>query len=104
MYDSTREWIYCFLDFVHILKRKVQLCRLSEYFNADIWCDWISKSSQDKGILCYWILNGSQDRLLDTVDKVNCQLYWSGQMVIIVSLDVLLRAYQLTVIIILIVK
>ena len=37
------------------------VCRLSEYFYADIWCDWISKSSQDKNIVCYRILNGSQD-------------------------------------------
>ena len=33
--------------------------------------------------LCQWILDGlqdtSQDRLLDTVDKVNCQLQWPGQ-------------------------
>ena len=57
----TREWIYCILDIVHILKQTVQLCRLSEYFYADIWCEWISKSSQDKNILCYWILNRSQD-------------------------------------------
>ena len=46
-----------------------------------------------------------QDRLLDTVDKLNCQLHWSSQIgFIIVSLYVLLRACQLTVIIILIVK
>ena len=33
----------------------------------------------------------SQDRLLDTVDKLNCQLQWSGQIsFIIVSLYVLL--------------
>ena len=47
----------------------------------------------------------SQNRLLDTVDKRNCQSQWSGQIgFIIVSLYVTLRAYQLTVIIILIVK
>ena len=57
---STREWIYCILDIVHILKQTVQLCS-TEYFYTDIWCDWISKSSQDKNSLCYWILNGSQD-------------------------------------------
>ena len=46
-----------------------------------------------------------QDRLLDTVDKLNYQLQWSGQIgFTIVSLCVMLRAYQLTVIIILIVK
>ena len=45
---STREWIYCILDIVHILKWTAQLCRLSGYFYTDIWCDWISKSSQDK--------------------------------------------------------
>ena len=55
------EWIYCILDIVHILKQTVQLCRLSEYFFVDIWCDWISKSSQDKNISCYRILNGLQD-------------------------------------------
>ena len=58
---STREWIYCILDIVHILKWIVQLCRLVEYFYTDIWCNWISKSSQDKDILCYRIPNGSQD-------------------------------------------
>ena len=37
----------------------------------------------------------SQDRLLDTVDKLNCQLQWPGQIGFIsVSLCVLLRAYQ----------
>ena len=41
----------------------------------------------------------SQDRLLDTLDKLNCQLQWPGQIgFIIVSLYVLLRAYQLTII------
>ena len=35
----------------------------------------------------------SQDRLLDTVDTLNCQLQWSGQIgFIVVSLYVLLRA------------
>ena len=54
-------------------------------------CLWTSGGSQDR----------SQDRLLDTVDKLNCQLQWPGQIgFIIVSLYVLLRAYQLTVIII----
>ena len=49
--------------------------------------------------MCYRTLNGSQDRLLDTVDKLKCQLQWSGQIgFIIVSQYVLLRAYQLTVI------
>ena len=69
----------------------------------------------------YQILNGSQDTdicvsghrmdhrrdhrtdhiVLDTVDKLNCQLEWPGQIgFIIVSLYVLLRANQLTVIII----
>ena len=97
---STREWIYCILDIVHILKWIVQLCRLSEYFYIDICCDWISKSSQDKDSLCYQILNGSQtldgshdrsqDRLLDLVDKNYCQLQWPGQIgFIIVSLYVL---------------
>ena len=42
-----------------------------------------------------------QDRLLDTVDKLSCQLHWPGEIgFIIVSLYILLRAYQLTVIII----
>ena len=101
-------WIYCILDIVHILKQTVQLCRLSEYFYVDIWCDGISKSSRDENILCYRILNGSQDTyicvsghqtMLDTVDKLFCQLQWPGQIgFIIVSLYVLLRAYQLTVI------
>ena len=40
--------------------------------------------------------------LLHTGDKLNCQLHWSGQSgFIIVSLYIPLRAYQLTVIIIL---
>ena len=61
MCGSTREWIYCILDIVHILKRMVHLCRLSEYFYTYICCDWISKSSQDKDSLCHRILNRSQD-------------------------------------------
>ena len=119
MYDSTREWIYCILNIVHLLEQTVQLWKLSEYLYTDILCDWISKGSQDKDISCYQTLNRSQDtdicvlvtldrsqdRLLDTVDKFNCQLQWLSQIgFIIVSLYILLRAYQLTVIIILIVK
>ena len=46
----------------------VQLCRLSEYFDTDIWCDWISKSSQAKDILYYRILNRSQDTDILCVD------------------------------------
>ena len=58
---STREWIYCILDIVHILEQMVQLCKLSEYLYTDILCDLISKGSQDKDILWYQTLNGSQD-------------------------------------------
>ena len=61
MYDSTREWIYCILDIVHILEQAIQLCKLSEYLYTDILCDWISKGSQDKNISCYGRLNRSQD-------------------------------------------
>ena len=105
MYDSTREWIYCILDIVHILEQRVLLCELSEYLYTDILCGWISKGSQDKDISCYGTLNRSQDRsqdrLLDTVDKLNSRLQWSGQIgFIIVSLYVSFKAYQLTVIII----
>ena len=53
VYDSTREWIYCILDIVHILVQTVQLCKLSEYLYTVILCDWISKGSQDKGILLW---------------------------------------------------
>ena len=53
--------MYCILDIVHILEQTVQLCKLSEYLYRDIFCDWISKESQDKDILCYWTLNRSQD-------------------------------------------
>ena len=96
-------------EIVHILEQTVQLCKLSEHLYTDILCDWISKGSQDKDSSCYRTLNRSQDRsqdrLLDTVDKLNCQLQWPGQIsFIIVLLYVLLRAYQLTVIIILIAK
>ena len=59
MYDSTKEWIYCILDIVHILEETVQLCKLSEYLYTDILCDWISKGSQDKDISCYGTLNRS---------------------------------------------
>ena len=58
---STIKWTYCIFDIVHILKQRVQLCRLSEYFYTDILRDLISKGSQDKGILCYRILNRSQN-------------------------------------------
>ena len=58
---STREWTYCILDIVHILKQRIQLCRLFEYLYTDILCDWISKTSQDKDIFRYRILNRSQD-------------------------------------------
>ena len=61
MYDSTREWIYCILDIVHISEQTVQLCKLSEYLYADILCDWISKGSRDKDITCYGTLNRSKD-------------------------------------------
>ena len=59
--DSTREWIYCILDIVHILEQTVQLCKLSEYLYTDILCDLISKGSQDKDISCCGTLNRSQD-------------------------------------------
>ena len=52
-----------------------------------------------------WTLDRSLEKLLETVEKVNYQLQLSDQIgFIIVTLCVLLRAYQLTVIIILIVK
>ena len=84
---STREWIYCILDIVHILKRTVQLCRLSEYFYTDIWCDWILKSSQDKNISCYRILNRSQDTDIcvsahwtdyRTHHRTDCWIQWTN--------------------------
>ena len=49
------------LDIVHMLDWAVQLCKPSEYLYTDILCDWISKGSQDKDILCYRTLNRSQD-------------------------------------------
>ena len=61
VHSYNRDWIYCIFDIVHILEETVQLCKLSEYLFSDILCDWISKSSQDKNILCYRILNRSQD-------------------------------------------
>ena len=61
MYDSTREWIYCILDIIHILEQTVQLCKLSEYLYTDILCDSTSKGSQDKDSSCYGTLNRSQD-------------------------------------------
>ena len=65
----------------------------------------LSEIEQVSGYRYLWILDGSedrsQDRLLDTVDILNCQLQWPGQIgFIIVSLYVILRAYQLTVIIV----
>ena len=45
--------------------------------------------------------DGLRNRLLDTADKLNCYSLWSGQLdLIIVLMCVWLRAYQLTVIII----
>ena len=83
MYDSTREWIYCILDIVHILAWIVQLCKLAEYLYTDILCDWISKGSQDKDISCYRILNRSQDTdicvLLDTGQITGQIAGYSGQ-------------------------
>ena len=65
----------------------------------------LSKNKQIQISVCYWTLDRSQDRLLDTVDKLKCQLQWSGQIGFSsVTLCVLLRSYQLTVIIVLIVK
>ena len=61
VHSSNREWIYCILDTVHTLEQRVQLCKLFEYIYADIFCDWISKGSQDKDISCYQTLNRSQD-------------------------------------------
>ena len=61
MYYSTRECIYRILDIVHILEQTVQLCKFSEFLYIDILCDWISKGSQDKDVLCYGTLNKSQD-------------------------------------------
>ena len=51
------------------------------------FCDWISKGSQDKDILCYQILNRSQDTdiclLVDTgqmTDQITGQIAgYSGQ-------------------------
>ena len=114
MCGSTREWIYCILDIVHILKQTVHLCKLSEYLYTDILCDWISKSSQDKDILCYQILNRWQDTDIcasgywmdhRTDHRTDYFIQWTniirpGQIgFIIVSLYVLFIAYQLTLII-----
>ena len=35
--------------------------------------------------VCYWTPDESQDRLLDTVDKHNCQLQWPGQIGFIIG-------------------
>ena len=59
--DCTKDSIYYILDIVRILERTVQLCKLSEYLHTDFLCDWISKGSQDKDILCYRTLNRSKD-------------------------------------------
>ena len=112
VHSYNREWIYCILDIVHILKQTVQLCRLSENFYTDIRCDWISKSSQDTNILSYRILNKSQDSdicVLVDIRRITGQITgqitgYSGQTllsVIVARSDWLLRAYQLTVIFIL---
>ena len=83
MYDSTREWIYCILDIVHILEQTVQLCKFSEYLYTDILFDWTSKGSQDKNILCYGTLNRSQDTdicvLVDTGQITRQIAGYSGQ-------------------------
>ena len=42
------------LHFGHCSYLEVDIC-------TDIWCVSISKSSQDKDVVCYRILNGSQD-------------------------------------------
>ena len=83
MYNSTREWIYCILDIVHILEETVQLCKLSEYLYTDILCDWISKGSQDKDISCYGTLNRSQDLCVSghwkdhrTDHRTDCWIQW----------------------------
>ena len=55
MCASTREWIYCILDVVHILG--VDSTVVQNLLNRNR----ISKGSQDKNILCYWTLNISQD-------------------------------------------
>ena len=61
MHSYNREWVYCILGIIHILEWTVQLCKLSGYLYTDILCDWISKGSQDKDILCHRTLNKSQD-------------------------------------------
>ena len=40
---STREWIYCVVDIVHIFKRTEQLCKLSEYFYTNIFLRFVVK-------------------------------------------------------------
>ena len=35
---STREWLYCILDIVHILEQTAWLCKLHEYLYTDICC------------------------------------------------------------------
>ena len=50
--SSNREWPCCISDIVNILAYLVQITGYR--------------------YLCLWTLDGSQDRLLDTVDKLNC--------------------------------
>ena len=52
-----------FLHFGHCpyLGADVQFGKPSEYLYTDILCDWISKGSQDKEILCCGTLNNSHD-------------------------------------------
>ena len=71
---STREWICCILDTVHILDLTVYLCKLSEYLYADIL--WLSalKGSQDTDNLFKWNQKGSQDILLTDTKKITGQI------------------------------
>ena len=116
MHSYNREWIYCILDIVHILEQTVKLGNLSEYLYTDILCDWISKGSQDKDILCYGTLNRSDICVLMDIGQITGQFaVYSRQTYLsvgVVKLDrfhyyiivCTIESIPLTVVIILIVK
>ena len=77
----------------------MNFCKLSEYLYTDILCDWISKGSQDKDILCYGTLDRSQDRLLDTVDKLKLSVRvvrsdWFHYCIIVCAIESILVDYN----------
>ena len=57
--DSTRVDLLHFGHCPYLEAESIVVQTLN--ISIQTWCDWISKSSQDKNILCYRILNGSQD-------------------------------------------